>query len=199
MAVDVLSFAQDDSLERAVARTLASVFDQVAAPCPCAPATTPCWWPGNGGPAAPIRQAAAPSPPTPPSAPSCKPPSPARDPLFAPQAAPVLTDDHAPVEWLTHRMAWAALVRAGRRPEQTETDPRPARRARCPARELATVRAGVRAGLLVFNDAVIKNHWPGVISGKLSDFAIVLYFPVPADGDLVGGQRGRCARSAGWC
>jgi hypothetical protein len=43
--------------------------------------------------------------------------------------------------------------------------------------ELATAVPIVGLALLVFNDAVLKLHWPGVISGKLSDFAVVLYFP----------------------
>jgi hypothetical protein len=46
-----------------------------------------------------------------------------------------------------------------------------------PGQELATWVPVLGLSLLVFNDAVIKNHWPGVISGKLSDFAVVLYFP----------------------
>jgi hypothetical protein len=43
--------------------------------------------------------------------------------------------------------------------------------------ELATALPMFGLALLVFNDAVLKRHWPGVISGKLSDFAVVLYFP----------------------
>lgn len=43
--------------------------------------------------------------------------------------------------------------------------------------ELATAVPIAGLALLVFNDAVLKLHWPGVISGKLSDFAVVLYFP----------------------
>ena len=43
--------------------------------------------------------------------------------------------------------------------------------------ELATALPVFGLALLVFNDAVLKLHWPGVISGKLSDFAVVLYFP----------------------
>jgi hypothetical protein len=43
--------------------------------------------------------------------------------------------------------------------------------------ELATAVPIGGLALLVFNDAVLKLHWPGVISGKLSDFAVVLYFP----------------------
>jgi hypothetical protein len=46
-----------------------------------------------------------------------------------------------------------------------------------PGQELATAVPVFGLGLLIFNDAIIKNTWPGLISGKLSDFAIVLYFP----------------------
>lgn len=43
--------------------------------------------------------------------------------------------------------------------------------------ELATAVPIAGLATLVFNDAVLKIHWPGMISGKLSDFAVVLYFP----------------------
>jgi hypothetical protein len=32
--------------------------------------------------------------------------------------------------------------------------------------------------LLVFNDHLLKRHWPGGVSGKLSDFAGLCFFPV---------------------
>ena len=43
--------------------------------------------------------------------------------------------------------------------------------------ELASAVPILGLALLVLNDAVLKRHWPGTISGKLSDFAVVLYFP----------------------
>jgi hypothetical protein len=46
-----------------------------------------------------------------------------------------------------------------------------------PGEELATLVPVVGLGLLVFNDAVLKQQWPGLVSGKLSDFAVVLFFP----------------------
>ena len=46
-----------------------------------------------------------------------------------------------------------------------------------PGGEMATAVPLFGLALLVFNDAVIKTHWPGVVSGKLSDFGVVLYFP----------------------
>lgn len=32
--------------------------------------------------------------------------------------------------------------------------------------------------VLVVNDHVIKHHWPGVLSGKLSDFAVMVLLPL---------------------
>lgn len=51
------------------------------------------------------------------------------------------------------------------------------RRRAVPGEELATWLPVFGLALLVFNDAVLKSRWAGVVSGKLSDFAVVLYFP----------------------
>jgi spermidine synthase len=112
LAVDVLSFPQDPALEAAVARTMATVFDRIQR-APVRPGYNSMLIASRSRDEAPT------------AAPCALPRHPAQRAFLTatlPQIqrwhddhrAPILTDDHAPIEWLTHRSAWSAL--RGQRP-----------------------------------------------------------------------------------
>ena len=46
----------------------------------------------------------------------------------------------------------------------------------------------VAVGVFVANDHVLKAHWPGVVSGKLSDIAGLLFFPLFLQAVIETGQ-----------
>lgn len=52
------------------------------------------------------------------------------------------------------------------------------RRERTPGDLLLHPAALVALAVVIFNDRVLKIHYPGVVSGKLSDFAGLVYFPL---------------------
>lgn len=55
--------------------------------------------------------------------------------------------------------------------------PAPVARVRVPATMLHPVVVGA-VGVLVINDHVLKHAWPSLLTGKLSDFAGLLFFPL---------------------
>lgn len=64
-------------------------------------------------------------------------------------------------------------------PESTEFQRIDLQRTRpIPGDYLANPVAIIALGIVIFNDRYLKVHHPGVVSGKLSDFAGLIYFPL---------------------
>ena len=48
---------------------------------------------------------------------------------------------------------------------------------RLPGRELLSPLPLAALAVMILNDHVLRSRWPSWLTGKLSDFAVVLYFP----------------------